>query len=512
VVSTEECGPAAADVPAVPDSETALESLLEGTQLVLHATDAAMVERARLLDRLCAERGIGLAQVLVIDGHAWMTSRLADSWTAGWRRAEAWRAGRARESTVRPSPVAAIAVANQLVHGIFQSITQPETPDRGRLVRVDLSSLDSAVAGYLAHPYAAAVEPATDIVDRIEQLQAGERMTAEQFSQRAAACVGDLAGVFGDPVEREFAQLPLHVCAIDVADPVGLLDPGSPAATVTGAGLDFATARWQAARRAFAVYSSLMIDPRRLTPDAAGAFDSSRDPDELLSAVRRGSGTGLPGYALADGSRQVVDARQVFPALSAAGRPYSPPIGVGVGYDWDEAVTAGLVGHCRRLTIQEMTAARTPFPLVDLAGADLDGRGERYRALLAATGQTVAIYDVTGRLGMPTMIGCLGSVSAGCASSLSRADALADTLEQLLLHHQAQSNGQHEYAPPSAPSIPSELRGTGEVSAAAPDTTAAAVIAALVANGHRPVAVPLDHDPEVNAVMPYTVHVVMSDG
>jgi hypothetical protein len=90
---------------------------------------------------------------------------------------------------------------------------------------------------------------------------------------------------------------------------------------------------------------------------------------------------------------------------------------------------------------------------------------------------------------------------------------LTNTLEELLLHHQAQSNQQSDYAPSAAPGISPGLRGTGEVPVgpgAAGDATAATVISALVAHGHNPIAVPLDHDREVNAIMPYAVHVVMS--
>jgi hypothetical protein len=517
VVTTSECEPAGGGTLAVSESDAAIELMLDGVQLVLHATDGAMVGRAQLLDRLCAERGIQLAQALVVDGRAWLTSRTGDSWTAGWRRAQARRPVALPQSLSRGpelSSASAIAVANQLVHGVFRSITQPAEPSRGRMVRVDLSTLASDTATFLPHPYLVPAEPAPDIVDRVGQLQRGARFTDEEFSQRAAVCVGDLVGVFGDLVEGEFAQQPLHVCAIEVSDPVGLLAPGRPAATVTGAGLDFATARWKAARGAFAVYASLMVDPRRLIPVAPGEIDLRADPDELLRAMRRGVLSGLvPGYGLVDGGGHLVDALRVFPALRSPDWPYVLSPGIAVGYDWDEAVTAGLVGQCRSLTIRSMNASRTPFPLVDLAGAALDHRGDRYRALLAATGLPVAVYDVTGPLGVPTMVGYLGSVPAGCGSSLSRAAALTNTLEELLLHHQAQSNQQSDYAPSAAPGISPGLRGTGEVPVgpgAAGDVTAATVISALVAHGHNPIAVPLDHDREVNAIMPYAVHVVMS--
>ncbi|MFI5913340.1 YcaO-like family protein [Dactylosporangium sp. NPDC051541] len=516
VVTTSECGGATGDVLAGPQAATAIESLLDGVQLVLHATDGAMVGRARLLDRLCGDRNIWLAQALVIDGHAWMTSRPGDSWTAGWRRAEARRPGTAGPS--QPAgpdvrSVSAMAVAAQMVHGVFQSITQPAERGRSRMVRVDLSTLASETATFLPHPYSEAAEPATDIVDRIGQLRRGARLTDEEFSQRAAACVGDLVGVFGNPVERDFAQQPLHVCAIEVADPVGLLPHGGPTTTVTGAGLDFATARWRAARRAFAVYASLMVDPRRFISGPLGEMGLRADPDELLLAVRKGAVTGLvPGYGLADGASHLVDAPRVFPAIRRSDRPYAPSPGVAVGYDWDEAVTAGLVGQGRSLTIGGMHASTTPFPLVDLVGAALDSRGNRYRALLAATGLPVTVYDVTGPLGVPTMVGCIGSVAAGCGSSLSRVAALTDTLEDVLLHHQAQSNRQSVYAPPPVAGIPPGLRGTDkvQVAGAAGDATAAAVISALVEHGHNPIAVPLVDDRGVNAVMPYAVHVVVS--
>ena len=481
------------------ETDQAIESLLEGIQLVLHATDYAVIRRARLLDRLCAGRDIRLAQAIVISGHAWMTN---DGWTAGWRRVEA--RGPEFPSEPAPGPISATAVANQLVHGAFRAITQPAESGRGRMVRINLSTLDSETATVLPHPYAVAAEPGTDLVDRIADLRYGSRLTDEEFSQRAAVCAGDLAGVFGEPTEREFAQLPLHVCAIEVTDPVGLLHPGRPAPMVTGAGLDFATARLAAARRAFACYGSLMIDPRRLE-----GIEATADPDDLLLALRWGKVTGsVRGYGLADGARHLVDAQRVFPALGPVGRAYTPPPGVAAGYDWDEAVTAGLVGQCRQLTIRRIAASSNPFPRIDLAAAALDHRGDRYRALLAAIGLPVTVYDVTGPLGVPTMLGYLGSVAAGCASSLSRADALAETLQEMLLHHQAQANRQSDYAPPPAPGIPPALRGTGSVPMAS-DPTAASVISALVAHGHQPIAVPLDHDREVHALMPYTVHVVI---
>ena len=510
--------------PPATESDSRVRSLLEGVDLVLHASDRPMVRRARLLDDVCAELDIPLAQALVVDRHAWIASRgigspVGGGWTSGWRRFAARRPGATRgwswqdpPSDSAPDEVCATAVANQLVHDVFQSITRPAEAVGNRMVRVDLATLRSEVCTFVPHPFVGENNTATDFADRIGRLREGPRLAEETFSRRAAVCASDQVGIFGDPVEREFAQLPLHVCEIEVADPVGLLDPGGLATKVTGVGLDFATARYQAALKAFAVYASLMVDPRRLSSVAPGLVDSRADPDGMLSALQQGRLTGLVrGYGIAHGDDHLVDARQVFPAMRAPASPYVPPPGVAAGYDWHEAVTAGMVGQCGDLTMRNLAMSTTPFPRIDLAGAELDVRGDRYRALLAAIGETVIVYNVTGPLGVPTVVGYLGSVAAGHASSLSVAGAVTDMLEQLLLHYQARMNHQPDYAPAPVPDIPHDLRGTATLPLAdAPAGDATAVATVLQERGHRLIAVPLDHDSEVNALMPYTVHVVIS--
>src|SRR5438874_165996 len=148
----------------------------EGAHILSHEGEFALTGRSvyRLLDRLCAGRDIRLAQAIVISGHAWMTN---DGWTAGWRRVEA--RGPEFPSEPAPGPISATAVANQLVHGAFRAITQPAESGRGRMVRINLSTLDSETATVLPHPYAVAAEPGTDLVDRIAGLRYGSRLTDE---------------------------------------------------------------------------------------------------------------------------------------------------------------------------------------------------------------------------------------------------------------------------------------------------------------------------------------------
>jgi hypothetical protein len=170
-----------------------------------------------------------------------------------------------------------------------------------------------------------------------------------------------------------------------------------------------------------------------------------------------------------------------------------------------------MAGQCGDLAMRNLSMSARPFPRVDLAGAELGTRGNRYRALLAAIGETVIVYDVTGPLGVPTVVGYLGPEAVGRASSLSAARAVTDVLEQVLLHYQARVNHQPDYAPARVPDIPHDLRGTETIPLAdAPAADPTAVAAALRERGHCLVAVPLDHDSAVSALMPYTVHVVIS--
>jgi ribosomal protein S12 methylthiotransferase accessory factor YcaO len=222
--------------------------------------------------------------------------------------------------------------------------------------------------------------------------------------------------------------------------------------------------------------------------------------------------TGLvEGYALLDDAIHLVDAVQAFPALRRASARYAPPSGVAAGYDWHEAVAHGLLGQILDLTMSGLWTATTPFTRIDLAGAALDARGDRLRTLLTAIGEPVTVYDVTGPLVAPTVVCYLGAVAAGCASALSMADAVTDALEQVLLHYQSRVNDQPLYAPPPVRDIPDHLRAT--TTRPLPDRPPQEIpglAAALTKRGHRPVAIPLDHDSEVNAIMPYVVHVVIT--
>jgi hypothetical protein len=416
------------------------------------------------------------AQVVLRGGQAWLGITgpdAAELWGSARRRLEA----RHRvETDGREIGTAAItAVAARLVHGVFRAITRLDEPRPDRLTRIDLSTLDDQAHTVVPHPLARPVTPARPDTPAAE-------LDPETFSRQAAVCTDDVIGPLGEPSERDLAQIPLRVCEITVSDPVGLLGADAPAPVITGAGLDFATARYRAALRAFACYTSLMVDRRR---------------------VREGRVT---GYALESMDPVPVPVWLAFPVLDGAAVPYVPPAGVAAGYSRFEAIETGLVGQCLRLTVADLSTKEQPVRPIDLAAVSLGAPGDRYRAMLAAIGHPVTVYDITGSLGVPTFLCYLNGQPAACASRLDGLAALTDTLEQTVLHYQATENGQAEYAPPQAPAL---VTRAGPVTALPASVDLPTAVQALTRLGHRPVAVPLDHDQELNTIVPHTFRVVL---
>ncbi|MGI5282702.1 hypothetical protein ACQEVF_05160 [Nonomuraea polychroma] len=502
-------------------TEEAIVPLLDGVGLVVHVADEPVVERAGLIDRLCEERGIRLAQVIVAGERAWLgpIGAMPDrgrSWSSGWLRLVARQTDLSRSRLARPRGPGVAAVAARLAQGLLRTGAELIEPDESAMVEIDLTTLESRRCPFLPHPFSrpgGAVASRSDLLRRVAELERRPPLTEEEFSRRAAACSREPAGVIGEPGEGRFAQIPLHVCTIQVSDPVGLAG-SAHVPTVTGAGLDFAQARYRAALRALAAYGSLMVDPRRLvTADGHPLAGPRDDPGPMLAALREEQAAGLI-WGHVPGTREacLVDATEAFPWLRAGGGGAVPPVGAAAAYSWREAVEAGVTAQCHQLTVAELATATAPFARLPLGRMRLGARGDRYRAMLAAVGEPLEVFDITGSLGVPTVLCCLDSAPVACASALSAPQAVADALEQVLLHYQTRENGQPAYAPPAAPSFPEPLRGRAPrppVFRAALDLSAAC--AALARRGRRVLAVPLDHDPEVTSMMPYIVQVVLTD-
>lgn len=473
-----------------------LRSQLTTADLVFHVSGQPMGEHTALIENLCQDNGIPLAQAVAADDDAWF-GMIGAEWTSAWHRLAERKSGSLNRVGTAVAGRSAHLLAARLVHGMFRLLTTPAETGT-TIIRIDRRTSAGETITCLPHPFARPAQPdtAAEFTRRIRTLAGGPRLAEETFSQQTMACVDERLGVFGRPTEREFAQSPLHVCQIEVAGPAG-----QGPTHVTGAGLDFATARYRACLQAFARYGSRMTDPRRLTTaEGLPLPGSGEDPAQALAALRSNQLTAFTwAYDLVADQPVLVDAARVF---SFTDKDID---GVAAAYSWQDAVTAALVARCRQLTLQQLPSVHTEL---DIATAPLGERGDRYRAMLAAIG-SVAVYDITGPIAVPTVICCLAGTYAGAGSGTSYQDAVVTAMEEALLQYQASVTGQREYAPPAVPA--KHRGGSRQPLPVIPPLDADDLTTALQRNGYRPLAVPLDHDPEVAAIMPYTIRVVLTD-
>jgi hypothetical protein len=495
-------------------SDEQLADMVGEADLVVHVADRPVPRWARLLDRLCAQRGVPVCQAVLVGGAAWLSGPVrpglgAPGLSDGWRRLTALSPVEHAGSPPSPS-----VVANRLVHSAFRHATDTATDTAGpELVRIEAETLRGTTHRFVAHPFSGGASPEdeTEFRRRIGEVERGPRLDPEEFSRSAAALTDSRLGVFGEISEDDLAQLPLLVTRTTVSDPVGLLGEDTARPVAIGAGLDFADTRYRAALRALAVYGALMLDPRRLcTATGEPLLAPGADPDAALARLRSGELRGhVRALELAAHRCCLLPAERAFPALRDPG---AVPVGVAAAYSWSEAVATGLIAHCRQITRTEAATAPGPFAPIEPAGlTELDEVTQRCLRMVAALDERVDVYDVTGRLGVPTFACCLAgrTVAYGCASTAS--GALLDGVRQLLLAYQARVNGEPLYAPASVPDLPRPLRGT-RVRPRQPRAPldVAQLVSALAGHGYRPRVVPLDHDRKVHQVMPYLAHVVVS--
>ncbi|RNL82701.1 hypothetical protein [Halostreptopolyspora alba] len=508
---------------ALPHDPRELAGRIGETAIVLHARAGPDLRTARLLRELCAGSDTVLGHLALLGREPWHgpvggVHEGAASWESGWRRLVA--AGRGTGDAAGPSAPkgpderAVTIAAIQLAHRAFRvaSGLVPRT-EQDELVRVDPRSYASEHHTFLAHPFEAAREPAgeTHFTNTVAELGSGEPLDGAVVSQRGAPLVDRRVGVLLELDERAFSQIPLRVSATTVADPVGLLGSGGQRPTVIGVGTDTTTARYDAAMLGYATYGTLMVDPRRLLgPDRTSAYGDV--PEEALDELRSGHRPGfVRGFRLRDRSPCVIPAERAFPLLTGTVPPSWPVTGSAAGHTWHEALERALLGHCRAIAERRVATATTPFPTVGLDAAPLDERGQRHRGTLRALGLTPEIHDLGGLLGVPCYLVRVTGLPVALAVGTTSQRALTDGLAQALLHYQAHHFGEPDYAPPEGPDLAPGLRGgpgTPEERSVDLDTLARVAEDA----GGTPVAVPLDHDPEVTRRMPYTVQVVLDNG
>ncbi|MEV1243861.1 YcaO-like family protein [Nonomuraea sp. NPDC050022] len=459
------------------DATPGIAEVPERTEMVFYAGDGPS---ALPLQRACAQAAIPVALMVDTGEATW----LLPPGTPGWDDVR-----RRMGTTTAHVGTPVLGAAARLVRAASRALTGAMPPaERGRLVRIEQGTWTHTWHSCIPHPFArtASVSSREEFIQRVRDLLAGEPLDQESFLRRIAPCNDEHLGVF---TLKEVAgpQIPLNLCRSVLAD----------GDSEIGAGFGYDAARRDAARKALAAYGARMVDPRRLTgADGRPLMDSRADPDvhpERSRAVLR------HGYVWA----YEIDDPEKVRLLPAADVFVKRGAGLAAGDDWERAVGRGLADQCLRTAMASLSSQSEPFPQIDITTVDLHEEGRRCRDILTRLDELPQVYDLTGPLGVPIFACCSGEATIGYFADLDPAAALGEGLRCAL--QRLQSTGYGEAEP-----LPYRLRGPWQQTSAPPgDMTA--VASRLHAQGRVALAVPLDHDPEVAAIMPYLTRVVMCD-
>lgn len=531
-------------------SPSGLRDAVIAADLVLHVSDRPVPARARDLDRLCREFGRPLIQGIVVDDEAW-TGPVAGAAGAGWE--SAWlrmRSNRPR-SAAEPEPFPAEPVAesqflagptasivgNRVGFMAFQYVTGVSAAS-DTVSLVDLETLDTTEYRFLPHPLAreVATETEAEAAQRFSEFLEWPAPDPASFSRAAAELFDPRLGPMRSLDESDLPQLPLHLAEVSVADPFGWLDTSDGHPTAVGLGDSFGAARHHAALRAFELYATLAVDPRRLL----------RGPDRVFARD------------LVADAWTTIDAELAYPVLGKPGpaETFTRPVGLAAALTGDEALRLGLLDHCAWLAADAVDAAtdtvadavadavvdavadavadaavdaaadavadavdsaREQFPRLPLDAIELDGTAALYRDAARTALPGLCGYDLTALSGVPATAWCDGESTLCYTAGSDLTEAVTAGLVQALLHYQAPGLASPA-ASPAVPPLPERLRGPSGPASPMTSTVTSTVrvsgwrdlVAILAAAGHRVYAVPVGHDPVVTAVLPTVVQVVVA--
>ncbi|MEU8433921.1 hypothetical protein AB0F18_13545 [Streptomyces sp. NPDC029216] len=472
-------------VPLDPSDAPALREAVEDAGLVLYAADRTDPVLLRSLDRLCAELGRTFVPVTVDGDEAWIgpvcaADRPAARWESLWLRLGTGAGAASGGTGFLTGPVPGI-LANHLVFRAFEHLTgvagDAGLPPGGNAVRLDLETLQTSVHTLAPHPSAGGAAETGAGRSTAQAAPVG----AEELAERVVPLTDDRLGVLGTVSEGHYEQFPLRVVRVTADDP---RRPGAPM-PVWGAGPDFPHARDAALRLGLAAHA------------VRGSGSGSGSGSEAVA-----------GVSLADGREVRVPVDEVF---VRSGDPADAlPVGTAGATTWTEAVEQGLLAHVLRLTPAEPPlGAAPPRPCEEL---ELAPAARRFLDLLLASGEGVTARAVPAPAGVHVLAFRLGAGDAGPVergAGFTEAEAVEAGLGRLLLAWQSRTSGQAECAPSPTVSLRTSF-GAGPAADEDP-VRHRTLVAALHALGHEAVAVPLDRDPAVHAVLPHLVRVVLRD-
>jgi putative thiazole-containing bacteriocin maturation protein len=470
---------------------------VEEYSLIVHFAEPGTLARAALIDDVCQEAGRTLLQEVTVGDCSWigpisMAGAPATCWRAAWGRIEAAAqdvsAGAAKVSPFLTGAVPAI-IANQAMFRTFCHLTKSGELDWSmHVLRLDLESLQTSIHRFHPDPASLPAAPLSrdDFLRHIEKLRTRPAQDLREFSQTAIDYLDERAGIFARIDEESSSQLPLRISRVIVNLPFGMRHRRA----VFAGGWDFESARMTAMRRAIETYAAATIDPRRMRQGSneVWGLDLNSGAPVLVSA------TELRGNDVGDYSLSAC----VSVATSAE--------------SWSSAVTQGLLAVCERLVQSRVVGAKS-LKWLRSDTSNPDPMVARLASLLETAGEQISTCEVDSSLKIPTVAVFAGSQTVAVSCGCSVDAALATGLFRALQRWQAVTAGETHYMPIAVRQIllSEKLMSEPKPIAAGPALTDDDLVRLIRDAGYSVVAVPLDHDPALAGLAPYTLWIIVRE-
>lgn len=496
------------------EDESDARSAIQGYDAVVHIAGPLTLPRARILNRLCRDEQKVLVQAVVLAHQVWIGPLIGpgskNCWECAWWRVQANGDVLLEQGDRSLTPAEAALVAHRLLFTLFRFVTRiAESDHAGQVSVLDLTTWQSERHHVLPHPYCSTcqhpvVATSAQFLARIRRLQEQEPLDSEHFLHTIVPCLDERCGLFTTLDATPFVQIPLAVYMVRLAGP----EPAQarpPAALETGIGPQ--DARERALRKACERYAAAslptwsLLSPRVVTQLAVPLVA----PERVLGADPTASEPQAWVWALDLQTQQAA----LLPAWCLP-----PERGVASGQSWDEALCQALLDWCSYLTLEQVRSAQRSYPRVNLANRVQTPREAYLTRLLRASGAQVAVYDVTGPLGVPTFAICLDERVVAYSTHCEVGQALSLGLVRALQQYQAEHFCQSAYALDPVPDCPLERRSE---QCCLPDYPLPGtwadrrrwLLERLQGSGLHGFAMPLDTDPALAQALPFLVRVLL---
>ncbi|GER91517.1 hypothetical protein KDW_56790 [Dictyobacter vulcani] len=512
------------------DDAAAMLKTIQTYDTIIALADRSSLARARVLNKLCVEQKRTLMQAIVVDEHAWIgpllrpdTLDCGGCWECAWLRLRAhheqdphyaFEDQAASPDNLSLTPSVAMLLAYRLVFALFTACTHASrTEQLDTLTKMDLQTYLSETHTFLPHSCCTTCQQpitptATQFLASIQQLQQHPPLQPETFQEQLTRCFDSDLGLFAPQTETTYVQMPLAVQTITITHEGELVE-------LIATNLQTQTAWLQVCQQACAYYASRIVDQRRLLP-------SILIQQQSLPALTIAETSKLKAPAATD-DRWIwaLDMHTQQPYLVPAARVFSTSDdkiatgpGVAAGMTWDETISQALLDWSQQLTLANVTQTPQAYRQVDLASTPMTEVGTQFYQLLIAAGCQLTVYDVTGALQIPTFAICSDGQTVAYGTQCTVAEALEKGLQQALQHHQATMFQQSTPTPATVAELPLHLRGNElyvpDENTRSETSSAAWLLQRFQANRLRILTIPLDHDPALIKIMPFSVRLLLT--